>query len=166
VPITIRVPDRIARGTMGPSLLLFVLTTPMLVTYLSGVDPADLWPSLSVPSILNQGQIVLLFLAFLSFAVGYLSREPRRAIQVFTLSQVLAFSVSIVVLFVYPQTSEGLALVKCFPNCGYDQYPYQLISNLYIFVAGFAILVVVIGIAMAALGSYAGERFGEQTGDR
>jgi hypothetical protein len=153
-----------ARGTIGPSILLVVLEIPLLVTYFSGVDPTNMWPNQAAQVSPTQGGALIVFLAFLSFVVGYLAREPRKAIQIFALSQAMAFSLSIIPLFIYPRTSEGLALVQCFPNCG-EYGGNQLVSSLYLFFVGFAFVVVLIGFVMAGFGSLVAERRKEKVQD-
>jgi len=99
-----------------------------------------------------------MFLAFLSFVVGYFARELGRAFKIFTLSQVITFSLAIVPLFVYPPTSLGLALVGCYPNCT-GIYENQLILRIFSYYLGFAFVVLLFGFVSAGLGSFMGERF-------
>ena len=145
------------RGTVRPALVLSLLEIPLLIAYFFSYDYvvwADYGP-------VRFSSIVMGLLALCAFIVGFATKDAGRAIKIFTLAQVVAFTVSTVPFFIYPPVLVEQAVMAVRGGGTMT----QAISGIEEFIAGWAIAVVLVGIALSPLGSFVGEWMNGQRGE-
>ena len=126
--------------TIGPPLLIGLLETPVLVSYFLGVIVG--YGPIGVSASPSASAPLIVFLGFLSLIVGFLVRDLGKSIPIFILSQLLAYSLSAILLFIY---SPDLPL-----------------ASVGAFIIGWCILVIIIGTLTVTVGSFIGDRLSER----
>ena len=152
------------RNTIDPALIIGVVEFPVLAIYFSGLDPTGLYPNpgprdafpLTIPD-----RFIVIFLISSSFIMGFLIQDARRAILIFTLSQVSAILLSLVPILIYPGTIQTVITIVM--DFGYGM-PDQVVSAFGVLILSYAILIVLFGNATSAIGALVAEHLAEQGG--
>lgn len=151
--VSVWVPDLIVRGSIGPGVVWGLLEMPFIVGLFSGIDPTQIWTFGYEGGYVIADLIVAVLT--LSFLIGFVLKEPRRALQIFIVSQVFAFAFSLIPLFIFPGLVQGLSVQEqCVLGC---EYLDQTISSFFMLFAGVAFIVLLVGFATSSLGAFIGE---------
>jgi hypothetical protein len=122
-----------------------------MVLYFSTLNSDEIWGVYHATWHTMLGQTILGSIAIVGVLIGYSIGDMGKAIKICLLAQVMAFLLSTIPLFIYPNTLQSLAAQ---PPEFFAVHSGAQLSRIEEFIFGWGILLTIIGTVTSTFGSF------------